>query len=36
MWGACWLTICGNIVVYITILAYIMKMESDESDYGMW
>ncbi|XP_050078823.1 leptin receptor overlapping transcript-like 1 [Anopheles maculipalpis] len=33
-WGACLLTLAGNVVAYTTILAYYFGFES--SDSGMW
>uniref|UniRef100_A0A1L8DK75 Putative leptin receptor protein-related protein n=1 Tax=Nyssomyia neivai TaxID=330878 RepID=A0A1L8DK75_9DIPT len=34
--GACYLTLCGNVVVYITLLGYFLLFDADDSDYGLW
>lgn len=33
-WGACYLTICGNFVVYLAILAYFLVFDNESSGYG--
>lgn len=35
-WGACYLTLAGNVVVYSTLLGYFLTFDSDDSDYNMW
>lgn len=35
-WGACFLTLAGNIVVYGTLVGFFMTFDSDEADYSMW
>ncbi|XP_071454732.1 leptin receptor gene-related protein isoform X1 [Hetaerina americana] len=35
-WGACYLTLAGNIVVYITLLGFFMAFDGDDVDYSMW
>ncbi|XP_037042960.1 leptin receptor overlapping transcript-like 1 [Bradysia coprophila] len=34
MWGACYLTICGNFVVYGTIVGYFLLFDSEDNVYG--
>lgn len=33
-WGACYLTLCGNFVVYLAILAYFLVFDNESSGYG--
>ena len=35
-WGACYLTLAGNVVVYLTIYGFFTIFDNDESDYAMW
>lgn len=35
-WGACYLTLAGNVVVYLTIVGFFMAFDQDDSDYSMW
>lgn len=35
-WGACYLTLAGNVVVYLTLLGFFMTFDQDDSDYSMW
>lgn len=35
-WGACYLTLAGNVVVYLTLLGFFITFDSDDSDYNMW
>lgn len=34
MMGACYLTICGNIVVYLTIIGFILFDSEEDNVYG--
>lgn len=34
--GACYLTIAGNVVVYITLIGFFLTFDQDDSDYNMW
>ncbi|XP_030026477.1 leptin receptor gene-related protein isoform X2 [Manduca sexta] len=35
-WGACHLTLAGNVIVYLTILGFFTIFDMDDSDYAMW
>lgn len=35
-WGACWLVLSGNVVVYLTILGFFLAFDNDDLDYTMW
>lgn len=35
-WGACYLTIAGNLVVYATLIGFFLTFDQDDSDYNMW
>lgn len=35
-WGACYLTIAGNIVVYLTLVGFFLTFEQDYVDYNAW
>lgn len=35
-WGACYLTLAGNIVIYLTYLGFFVTIYQDESDYNVW
>ncbi|KAJ8717869.1 hypothetical protein PYW07_005799 [Mythimna separata] len=35
-WGACYLTLAGNVIVYLTILGFFTIFDMDDSDYTMW
>ncbi|KAH9632591.1 hypothetical protein HF086_001834 [Spodoptera exigua] len=34
--GACYLTLAGNVIVYLTILGFFTIFDMDDSDYTMW
>lgn len=34
-WGACYLTLSGNVVVYITLIGFFISFDQ-EDDYNMW
>ncbi|XP_072942383.1 leptin receptor gene-related protein isoform X3 [Epargyreus clarus] len=36
VWAACYLTLAGNVVVYLTILGFFTIFDMDDSDYAMW
>ncbi|CAB3228846.1 unnamed protein product [Arctia plantaginis] len=36
VWGACHLTLAGNVIVYLTILGFFTIFDMDDSDYTMW
>ncbi|VVC97980.1 unnamed protein product [Leptidea sinapis] len=36
LWGACYLTLAGNVMVYLTILGFFTIFDMDDSDYAMW
>lgn len=35
-WGACYLTLAGNMVIYLTYLGFFVTIYQDDSDYNMW
>ncbi|XP_043281670.1 leptin receptor gene-related protein [Venturia canescens] len=35
-WGACYLTLAGNVVVYLTLVGFFMTFDQDDSDYSIW
>nr|CAD7264452.1 unnamed protein product [Timema shepardi] len=35
-WGACFLTLAANVVVYATLLGFFLTFDSDDADYSMW
>ncbi|CAB3262538.1 unnamed protein product, partial [Arctia plantaginis] len=35
VWGACHLTLAGNVIVYLTILGFFTIFDMDDSDYTM-
>lgn len=35
-WGACYLTLAGNLIVYITLLGFFLVFDQEDSDYNMW
>lgn len=36
MWGACYLTLAGNVVSYLTLIGFFLTFDQDDSDYNMW
>ncbi|CAH2264322.1 jg18412 [Pararge aegeria aegeria] len=36
LWGACYLTLAGNVIVYLTVLGFFTIFDMDDSDYAMW
>ncbi|XP_063540446.1 leptin receptor gene-related protein [Cydia strobilella] len=34
--GACYLTLAGNVIVYLTILGFFTIFDMEDSDYAMW
>lgn len=36
LWGACYLTLAGNFVVFATLIGFFMTFDNDDSDYNMW
>ena len=34
--GACYLTLAGNVVVYLTIIGFFLAFDNEDSDYSMW
>ncbi|CAF4806681.1 unnamed protein product [Pieris macdunnoughi] len=36
LWGACYLTLAGNVIVFLTILGFFTIFDMDDSDYAMW
>lgn len=35
-WGACYFTLAGNVVVYLTYIGFFVTLYQDDSDYNMW
>lgn len=35
-WGACYLTLAGNVVVYLTLLGFFLTFDQEDTDYNMW
>ncbi|KAB0803212.1 hypothetical protein PPYR_00182 [Photinus pyralis] len=35
-WGSCYLTLAGNVVVYLTLLGFFVTFDQEDSDYNMW
>lgn len=35
-WGACYLTLVGNVVVYLTLLGFFLTFDQEDADYNMW
>lgn len=35
-WAACYLTLAGNVVVYLTLLGFFLTFDQDDADYSMW
>ncbi|XP_014215538.1 leptin receptor gene-related protein isoform X2 [Copidosoma floridanum] len=34
--GACYLTLAGNVIVYLTIIGFFIAFDQEDSDYSMW
>ncbi|KAL1110140.1 hypothetical protein AAG570_008217 [Ranatra chinensis] len=35
-WGACYLTLAGNVVVYLTYIGFFVTLYQEDSEYSMW
>ncbi|XP_059484520.1 leptin receptor gene-related protein [Neocloeon triangulifer] len=35
-WGACYLVLAGNVVVYLTMLGFFITFDNEDLDYSMW
>lgn len=35
-WGACYLTLAGNVVVYLTYIGFFVTLYQEDSDYSIW
>ncbi|XP_023289146.1 leptin receptor gene-related protein [Orussus abietinus] len=35
-WGACYLTLAGNVVVYLTLVGFFMTFDQDDAEYNPW
>ncbi|KAF4525327.1 hypothetical protein B566_EDAN013188 [Ephemera danica] len=35
-WGACYLVLSGNVVVYLTMLGFFITFDGEDVDYSMW
>ncbi|XP_065331891.1 leptin receptor gene-related protein [Cloeon dipterum] len=35
-WGACYLVLSGNVVVYLTMLGFFITFDNEDLDYSMW
>ncbi|XP_046662167.1 leptin receptor gene-related protein-like isoform X2 [Homalodisca vitripennis] len=35
-WSACYLTLAGNIIVYLTYIGFFVTLYQEDSDYSMW
>lgn len=34
--GACYLTLAGNVVVFLTLLGFFLTFDQEDADYSMW
>ncbi|XP_017891283.1 leptin receptor gene-related protein isoform X2 [Ceratina calcarata] len=35
-WGACYLTLAGNIIVYLTLVGFFLAFDQEEFEYSSW
>nr|CAG4648398.1 EOG090X0J87 [Moina brachiata]SVE93380.1 EOG090X0J87 [Moina brachiata] len=35
-WGAAWLSITANVIIFLTIMGFFMAFDNDDVDYSMW
>lgn len=35
-WGACYLTLAGNVFVYATLILFFVTVDSDDAEYNSW
>ncbi|KAJ1524278.1 hypothetical protein ONE63_010791 [Megalurothrips usitatus] len=35
-WGACYLTLAGNVVVFLTLLGFFLTFDQEDAVYSMW
>ncbi|XP_054278516.1 leptin receptor gene-related protein isoform X2 [Macrosteles quadrilineatus] len=35
-WNACYLTLLGNVIVYMTYIGFFVTLYQEDSDYSMW
>ncbi|XP_020710383.1 leptin receptor gene-related protein [Athalia rosae] len=34
--GACYLTLAGNVIVYLTLVGFFIAFDQEDADYSMW